>query len=343
MDYPRWAPPDLIQMHREHVEALALGPVHLPTEEEMSDPKSCQDCGCAVCHCGESRDHWLLRCDLEGTRTHEAIIGRMVRDGSMREFWAWIQTAEAKQQATAYEQKAGEIASVIWRQVWAYMERFKYLPKRTGAEKKKALGKIAKLTRELCDLIGGDEDGRHFEASVLQACMLRKVRELQRGYMQLPESEVWRWTDALPDNEEAREMLSGAYQFHDGTLQASRRMGERAEPFPRHLDLYKSDECLPWREQPLEQRLAWWHVETPKTCLLDLLDMFAEGIEREAGTPPIIKQRRDDGGWRAFMIRACAGMLRWRFMTVPAERIADLAGAVLDESLTRDDVRPYLR
>ena len=102
MDYPKWAPADLVQMHRDHVEALALGPVYVPTEEETSDPSSCQDCGCAVCRCGESRKHWFLRCDLEGTKTGEAIIGRMVRDGSMREFWAWIQTAEAKQQATAY-------------------------------------------------------------------------------------------------------------------------------------------------------------------------------------------------------------------------------------------------
>ena len=120
-------------------------------------------------------------------------------------------------------------------------------------------------------------------------------------------------------------------------------MGSRSAPFPRHVDLEQTGECLPWELQPLEQRLAWWHVETPKTCLLELLEVFQEGIEGEASTPPIIKQRRDDGGWRAFMIRACAGLLQWNFKAVPAERVADLAGAVLDESLTRDDVRPYLR
>lgn len=343
MDYPKWAPADLVQMHRDHLEALALGPAYMPTPEELEDPNSCPECGCAVCRCAEPRDHWLLRCNLPETKRNEGLIGRMVLDRSMREFWAWAETAQAKQKCTAYEQSQRAIGSATWLQVLAHMERFKYLPKRAGAEKKRALGKIAKLTRELRDLIGDDEDGRRLEADVLRACMLRNLDQMQREQMRLPESKVWKWTDALPDQREAEEVLRGQYQFLDGTLISNWRMGERFESFPRYVDQGESDESLPWEQQPLEQRLAWWHTETPRVSLYDQLGMFAWMVDQEAEVAPIIKQRREDGGWRAYMIRGCAGILRWNFKTVPADRIADLAGAVLDESLTSDDVRPYLR
>lgn len=346
MDYPKWAPADLVKAHREYVLAVELGPVHQPTEEEMNDPNSCQDCGCLICRCdapNKSLSVNFLRYEIESAKVQEPIIGRMLRDGSMRDFWTWAQAAEAAHKATAMAQKEGDIGSAIWYGLREYMESFKYLPKRTGTEKKKALGKIAKLTRELRELIAEDEDAHHYASSVLRGNMLRKVREFQRGFMQLPESEVWRWSDPLPDEDEARSINQGKYEVDESGLRTNSRMDMLADPFPQCKDPDNSDECLPWGKQPLEQRLAWWHVETPKTCLLELLDMFAEGIDRESETPPIIKQRRDDGGWRAFMVRACAGLLQWHFKTVPAERIADLAGAVLDESLTRDDVRPYLR
>lgn len=344
MEYPKWAPADLVKLHGDYIEAAKLGPAYIPTEEEMSDPNSCHGCGCRVCRCDDrERGLDVFRYEFDITKAHEPIIGRMLRDGSMRDFWAWANAAEASQKATAMAQQEASIGSAIWYGLREYMNRFQYIPKRTGTEKKRALGRISKLARGLRELVAEDEDAHHYASSVLKANMLRKVRELQRGYMELPESEIWRWNDELPDSSEASAIEMGKYEIDGEGLRADWRMVMSTEQFPRYKDTETFEEFLPWRLQPLEQRLAWWHSETPKTCLLELLDMFADGIEGEAKTPPTIKQQREDRGWRAFMLRACAALLQWHFKRVPAERIADLAGAVLDESLTRDDVRPYLR
>gem|GEM_PF-5208494 len=284
-----------------------------------------------------------MRLEYSQTKAHESILRRMVCHEPMDIFWAWVEKQKLQD-----ERRREFLPFVIWRQLKIHLIRFVKYPERTNTHKKKALHRIRKAAEELHAAILTDDDANAIAGFVMRATLKSRNLKYRHKVMRLAPSPWTYFYEGETDLLDAQDILRGAYSFGDGTpCIETRATGAQTRPsFPWPLALADYDlpvDCLPWEKQPIEQRLAWWRREIEKISLLELLNHFCHDLRDEAEQPSPVKQRREDGGKHAYFIRAAASILQSHFQTVPPERVADLAGAILDVPLGRDDVRPYLR
>jgi hypothetical protein len=367
MDYPNWAPPELVKVHMDHVEAIRLGPRDSrPGNEESlllrdpDEPDICPTCGLLTCRCEHNGAHanslWTeaMRYDFDATKMNEGILRRLLTHMQMEGFYAWISSAEVKATKNdwlAREQADGSVPFCLWFEFLRHKKLFDTRPDRTDGEKKKALDRIAKATEELHLAIFEDDDAAQIAKDALPAILRNRCIKFQLEYMEQPDPIARRAPSGI-DELEAKEIQRGGYRIgDDGQISvdlSGRTFGlNTGEPFPRYeFDPNDPDDpgkCLPWDKQPLEQRLAWWRTEADTISVYEVLRVFAEAARIVGDTPDGIKQRRQDGGWRPFVIRTINQILGYWFERVPPSRVAEIASAILDETLARDDVRPYLR
>ena len=350
MDYPKWAPQDLVEDHQRHLRALKAGPL---TESEADASgllhlgPECQRCGCLKCQCVTNGDALsifedVMRLEYSQTEAREPILRRMICCEPMDIFWAWVEKQKLKD-----ERHRDAIPYVIWYHLKIHLIRFEKYPTRTNTDKKKALNRIRKAAEELHAAILADDDANETGGLVMRETLKSRNLRYRREVMRLGPS-PWTYVyEGETDLLDAQAILSGGYRFGADSIAVGRHPGDgNQSDFPAYVlasDDADEEDYLPWHKQPIEQRLAWWRHEIEEVSLLELLNHFCHDLRNEAERPSPVKQRREDGGKHAYFIRAAASVLKSNFQTAPPERVADLAGVILDVPLGSEDVRPYLR
>lgn len=115
-----------------------------------------------------------------------------------------------------------------------------------------------------------------------------------------------------------------------------------ANRWARHAKV--AGEYRHWYELPDIERFAYWTGELHALRFMRVLESVADLLQREALKPSLIRQpRRKDAGLRPLLIRSLSAYFHSHYGKPLGETVAIISSAVLDTTLTRDDVRAYLR
>lgn len=248
------------------------------------------------------------------------ILSRLLTNQNMKDVWIALPSRPSK--LPKILEASPEY--LLWDCIVRTVRDFKYQMVRpqTPAQKVKSLQSVIDKAQALIDAIGEDRNASNMACNLMAVHLAEKNIKHRQD---IGDSSSW-----------------GEFQM-PLTLQCdcyeASREAERAD------DVKSESEGCQWDKTPLVSRLAYWAEEAEKTSLTDLLQLFVSSLKNEEKEPPEIKQPgRGEASIKPFIIRRLSRHMESHFGQPLDDVVACIITVVLDleNSLTRDDVRPYV-
>ncbi len=253
------------------------------------------------------------------------ILSRLLTHEDMKDVWIAL---PSRPSSLPKIRDPGLPEYLLWDCIVRTLRDFKYQMVRpqTPAQKVKSLQSVIDKAQALIDAIAEDGNAASKMAWDLMAIHLAEKNIKHR--QNIGDSPSW-----------------AEFQM-PLTLMCDCGEAKREEQKKADDDESELEDCR-WCKTPLVSRLAYWAEEAEKTRLTDLLQLFVSLLKNEVKEPPEIKQPgRSDAAIKPFIIRRLSRHMEGTFGKPLDDIVACIITVVLNldfkNSLTRDDVRPYV-